>query len=406
MTGAITNFVAAKRDTTRERTLERQVQQAQRMEAVGRLAGGVAHDINNIVQAIFGFCELLSARIHDDIAARHDVAEIRRAATRAAGLTRQLLAFGRRQLIAPCVLDLNEVVLNTEKMLERLLGEDVVIVNELAPGLRSVRADAGNLEQIIVNLAVNARDAMPGGGRLTFTTANLRVDEAAATRNPDARPGEFVRLSIRDTGTGMSPETLAQIFEPFFTTKDADKGTGLGLAVIYGIVRQHEGWIAVETQPGRGSVFHVHLPACAEEPKALEVAAGPAVPLAEGARERILVIEDDIVVGPVIVRFLQMARYEVFLAGTAAAARGIFDHEQGRFDALVTDVVLPDGNGFDMAGEFRARSPGLRVIISSGYTDERARWGDTQASGYLFLQKPYVAAELLEMLRDLFARRG
>ena len=400
--GTITNYVAIKLDVSHEVELEQRIRQAQKMEAVGRLAGGVAHDFNNILQAIFGFCGILLDGMPETETLRRDVDEIKNAADRAAGLTRQLLAFSRRQMIAPIVMDLNAVIANTKKMLQRMIGEDIEVITQLAPDLRRVKADPGNMAQILMNLAVNARDAMPQGGRITIGTANIALNEDSAGAIPYARLGAFVCLSVTDTGCGMSKEILQHIFEPFFSTKGPDKGTGLGLSVIYGIARQHEGWVNVYSEVGHGTTFKVYLPVYAGETAGL-----PLLPVREqepsprGHGERILVIEDDPTVCRIVQRVLKDAGYEVHFAASAASARQLFAKEDGRFDLLFSDVVLPDGNGFDLAEEFRARDPLLAVLLSSGYTDERVRWGDPKAQGFHFIQKPYVAGDLLRTIHEI-----
>ena len=404
--GHITGYAAVKRDVTREMQLETQIRQSQKMEAVGLLAGGVAHDFNNILQAIFGFCDILLANLASSDPNRRDVVEIQKSASHAKSLTRQLLAFSRRQLITPTILDLNQVVATTEKMLLRLIGEDIRIEKSLAPDLRRIKADAGNIEQVIMNLVVNARDAMPRGGRLTIKTFNIVIDQAVASANPDAYPGEFVCLAISDTGCGMTREILQRIFEPFFTTKGPEKGTGLGLSVIYGIIKQHEGWISVFSSPGLGTTFKIHLPAYAIETGARTLVAPEETPGAKpGNGERILLVEDEQLVSLVILRFLKTAGYEVQLATSVTSAHELFQNERGRFDLLLTDVVLPDGNGIDLAVRLRTLNPSLAVLLSSGYTDERARIADARDRGYHFIPKPYVSSELNTAIRNTLIDR-
>ena len=326
--GTFKGYRGMDRDVTERRRMETQIRQAVKMEAVGRLAGGVAHDFNNILQAMFGFCDLLLEDMDAQSPHRRDVLEIQKAANRAAGLTRQLLAFSRRQMINPTVLDLNHIVVNTGNMLRRLIGEDIEMTYRLAPGLGRIMADAGNVEQVIMNLAINARDAMPKGGRLTFLTEDITIDDECAVAIPDARAGRFVRLSISDNGCGMSREVLQHIFEPFFSTKGPEHGTGLGLSVIYGIVKQHDGWVNVYSEEGRGSTFKVYLPVYAGVGD--EQGAGPSQPAVhvDGRGERILVLEDDLTIRNLVQRLLSQAGYEVHVAAGAAGVRTLFDRER------------------------------------------------------------------------------
>jgi two-component system, cell cycle sensor histidine kinase and response regulator CckA len=398
--GGIRHFIAIKQDITARKRIEEQFRQAQKMEAVGRLAGGVAHDFNNNLLVIFGYCGMIIGRLPEDDPTRHDLLEIQKAAERAAGLTRQLLAFSRRQMLTPSVLDLNAVIGNTEKMLRRLIGEDIELVTRLAPDLRHIKADTGNMEQVLMNLAVNARDAMPKGGRITLATGNVTVDEAAAAAVPDARAGEFIRLTVSDTGDGMTKEVLARIFEPFFTTKGT-KGTGLGLSVIYGIVQQHEGWITVASETGKGTAFEIYLPAHIAAGDKADGAGEKADAAPRGHGERILILEDEPALCRLAERFIKNAGYGVTAVESAAAAGAAFEQAGGQFDLLFTDVVLPDGNGFDLAGEFGARNPAMKILVTSGYTDDRSRWGDTQARNFHYLQKPYTPDRLLKLVREI-----
>ena len=371
------------------------------MEAVGRLAGGVAHDFNNILQAIFGFCEILLEGMPEDYGLRREVLEIQNSAARAARLTRQLLAFSRRQLIQPVPLYLNQLVASTESMLRRLIGEDIVLETRLDGNLEAVRADPGSIEQVIINLVVNARDAMPKGGRIVIATANVAISPEEAEKLPGARAGAFVRLSVLDDGCGMDADTVQHIFEPFFSTKGPDKGTGLGLSVIYGIAQQHDGWVTVASDVGHGSVFNLYLPGiCAPSdpvPGVRQPASPPALPTGRG--ERILVLEDDHAVRFTLLKLLGRAGYQIMTTSCVTEAIQTFEREAGRFDLFFTDVVLPDGNGFDVAERFHALNPHMAIVLSSGYTDERARWADSASQGFGFIQKPYVAGDLLPTIR-------
>jgi PAS domain S-box-containing protein len=394
------------RNITERKRLEAQVQQAQKMEAVGQLAGGVAHDFNNILQSILGFTEILLADTPPADRHHGDLLEIQKSAERAAGLTRQLLAFSRRQMITPTVLDLNGVVSNMHKLLHRLLGEDIQLVTELAADLPRIKADAGQIEQIIMNLAINARDAMPRGGRITLTTASVVLTAEDIPFIADGRAGQFVRLSLADTGTGIAPDVLPHIFEPFFSTTGPGKGTGLGLSVIYGIAQQHNGWVNVYSQLGQGTAFKLYLPvyAGAEEGSAPAVRPTPAPPRGHG--ERLLLIEDEPEVRNLATRILGAAGYEVFAAGTSAEGCALFDREHGRFDLVFSDVVLPDQNGITTVEQLLHKKPGLAVLLCSGYTDQRSRWQAIAEKKFPFLQKPYPATELLQTIHALLDARG
>lgn len=403
--GVITNYVAIKLDVTRERQLESQIQQAQKMESVGQLAGGVAHDFNNSLQAILGYTEELLATIPRADRKHDDLLEIQKAATHAADLTRQLLAFSRKQMISLRPLQLNEVIGDTQKMIRRLIGEDIRIETSLAPNLPQVQADASQLQQVLVNLAINARDAMPSGGRLSISTDVVLLDEQDASVIVDARSGRFAYLAVTDTGVGMSKEVMARIFEPFFSTKGLGKGTGLGLSVIYGIVQQHQGWINVYSQEGQGTTFKLYLPTCAAAVgDSSALAAKPAAP-PRGRGERILLVEDAPDVRNLAVRVLRAAGYEVFIAGKAVEAYIRFKQEGGRFDLLFSDVVLPDQSGIEIAEYLQGQKPDLPVLLCSGYTDERARWTAIEQQRFHFLQKPYPAAELLRIVRAILDGR-
>jgi PAS domain S-box-containing protein len=403
--GVVTNYVAIKLDVTRERQLEDQVQQAQKMESVGRLAGGVAHDFNNNLQAILGYTEELLAVVPQEDGKHADLLQIQKAAAHAADLTRQLLAFSRKQMISLRPLQLNEVIGDTQKMIQRLIGEDIRIETSLAPSLPRVQADAGQLRQILINLAVNARDAMPHGGRLLISTDVILFDEQDASVVVDARPGRFVCLAVTDTGVGMSKEVIARIFEPFFSTKGLGKGTGLGLSVIYGIAQQHQGWINVYSEMGRGATFKLYLPACADETAEATDLAQAAVAPPRGYGERILLVEDAPDVRNLAVRILRAAGYDVLAVGRAAEAFDLFQKEQGRFDLLFSDVVLPDQSGVVIAEQLQGQKPGLPVLLCSGYTDERARWTTIEQQRFHFLQKPYPSAELLRQIRAILEAR-
>jgi signal transduction histidine kinase/CheY-like chemotaxis protein len=376
---------------------EAQLRQAQKMEAIGRLAGGVAHDFNNLLTVISGRSTLLSERLPTDSPYRRDVDLIHKTADRAAGLTRQLLAFSRRQMLHRSVLDLNAVVTDTEVMLRRLIGEDVELVTVLDPGLARVKADRGQIEQVLINLAVNARDAMPKGGRLTLSTANVELGETFTRKNPGSHVGTFVQMSVQDNGQGMDAAVQAQIFEPFFTTKEPGKGTGLGLSTVYGIVKQHEGYIAVASELWRGTVFDMYLPPVAagvaepEGPLVLE--RGPS------GRETILLVEDEEGVRELARDVLRGAGYRVFEAADAAEAMRLWSLYTDEIQLLLTDMVMPRMTGREIAETLAPVRPDLRVVYMSGYTDDpMVREGETAVPG-VFLKKPFSVDGLLQAAR-------
>jgi PAS domain S-box-containing protein len=388
-------MVAVVRDVTERRRLEEQLRQAQKMEAVGQLAGGVAHDFNNLLTVISGYCELLLASLPPSDPWREQLAAIRDAGERAAGLTGQLLAFSRKAIVAPKILDLNDVVDSVGKMLRRLIGEDVVLVTALAPSLDRVKADPGQVEQVIINLAVNARDAMPRGGRLTIETANRKVPEEDG-RDSVLPPGRYVRLAVSDTGHGMTDELKAKIFEPFFTTKEPGKGTGLGLATVYGIVKTYGGHIAVDSQVGAGTTFTVLLPA---EEAAANRSFDEVLRVAPRGTETVLLVEDDNVVRRLAQIALEAQGYTVLEAADSTAAVQVAEGHAGPVHLLLTDVVMPGLGGRDLADEVRARWPGVKVLYVSGYTDDAVvRHGVREATD-AFLQKPFTPLVLARKVR-------
>ena len=402
--GAIKQAQSLLIDVTEHRALGEKLQQAQKMETIGRLAGGIAHDFNNLLQVILGFAELLAG--DQAVAEKHrrDVREIQTAAQRARDLTNRLLAFSRKQMILPTVTDLNALIRGEQEVLGRVLGETVTVQTDLAPDLWPVKLDQGQMQQIFLNLAANAREAMPQGGRLTLATRNFTFHDDDVLIHPDVRPGPFVCCSISDTGAGMSPEVRAHIFEPFFTTKPVGQGTGLGLAMAYGIVKQHEGWIHVYSQHGTGTTFKIYLPAMpsSKVPSLATIAPSPAIQL---AGLRVLLLEDEDGVRNLACRILRKRDCVVFPAHNVAEADALWQQERGRFDVLVSDVVLPDGNGLDFVE--RCIPPvGAQplIILSSGYTDERARWPVIAQRGYHFLQKPYPAGDLVRLLTQAMVR--
>jgi CheY-like chemotaxis protein len=372
------------------------------MEAIGRLAGGVAHDFNNLLTIINGYSELLLEKFGADGAASTYLSEVKNAGARAASLTRQLLAFSRRQVLAPQVLDLNIVVANLEKMLRRLIGEDVKLHTVLDPSLGRVKADPGQIEQVIMNLAVNARDAMPSGGNLTLETSSVELDEAYARSHVTVKPGPHVMLAVSDTGVGMSAKTKTHIFEPFFTTKEAGKGTGLGLATVYGIVKQSGGSIWVYSELGQGTVFKVYLPTVGED-LAVE-AAKMDVDVVSGT-ETILVVEDQEGVRSLICQALESVGYKVLDMEDAETALATCANYDGPIHLLVTDVVMPGLSGPLIAAKVSSLRPNIKVLYMSGYTDDAVVHHGVFGHDVPFIQKPFSPAALRKKIREVLGRK-
>ncbi len=392
----------AERARTEEalRRAEEQFRQAQKMEAIGRLAGGVAHDFNNLLSVILGCATIVLEQLEPADPSVEDVRQIEIAAQRAADLTHQLLAFSRSQVLKPELLDLNLVVREVEAMIRRLVNEDVVIHSELAHEPMVVKVDRGHLSQVLMNLAINARDAMPDGGTLRLATRRALVDANAAQPSRDLPPGQYVVLAVSDSGTGMDEATRQRIFEPFFTTKERGKGTGLGLSTVLGIVQQSGGSVFVDSAPSAGSTFEVFLPADAEQ--AQQVTAKPAALSARAGS--ILLVEDDIQVRQVARRILERHGYTVLVASSGPSALELFDARGSEVDLLLTDVVMPKMNGRDLAERLTARRAGLRVLYMTGYTEDTV-WDPSNASaGNELLAKPFSAEQLLTRVRELLAR--
>ena len=400
--GQLAGILGICRDVTERLSLEQQLRQAQKMEAVGRLAGGVAHDFNNILTAITGYADLLLEDLGTTDRRRDDIAEIRKAAERAAGLTRQLLAFSRQQVMQVRVLDLNDVVADTQNMLGRLLGEDIALVTHLDPALGAVKADPGQLEQVIMNLAVNARDAMPGGGKLTIETANAELDDSYVREHFPARPGSYVMLAVSDTGTGMSDEVQSHLFEPFFTTKEKGKGTGLGLATVYGIVKQSGGYIWVYTEPGHGTTFKIYLPRVAGAPA--QRASGPKASPVGAGTETVLLAEDEAAVRAVARHALERQGYTVLEASSGEAALDLAERHSGRIHLLLTDVIMPGMNGRALALRLSELRPDLRVVYMSGYTEEAITRHGVLEPGLTYVQKPFTPEGLARKVREVLDR--
>ncbi len=392
-------------DLAHEEQLERQLRQAQKMEAIGRLAGGVAHDFNNILTAIAGYSQILISALPEGGRQREWARQVALAADQATSLTQQLLAFSRRQVLSPIVVDVGAVVAGMEMILQRVIGEDIELVIDAAADLGRVRADRGQLQQVIMNLAVNARDAMPRGGRLTIAAANTELDAAYIAVHPGSRAGRFVRLSIADTGTGMDTETLTHLFEPFFTTKGPGAGTGLGLSTVYGIVKQSEGYITVNSMLGRGSTFEIYLP-IVDDVEAADERAAQAPVVAAGGNELVLLAEDDPTVRTLVVTVLEALGYRVIATEDGEAALEALAAGPEVPDILLTDVVMPRMGGRELAIQVEQRLPGVPVLYMSGYADEAVvRHGLLDAEMH-FLQKPFLPDVLAVRVRELLDSRG
>jgi len=386
-------------DVTERRALEQQLRQAQKMEAVGRLAGGIAHDFNNLLMVISGYCEFLLERIGSDAALRGPVQEIANAAERATALTRQLLAFSRKQMLAPKVVNLNAIVTENLKMLGRMIGEDIDLVMVAGAEIGAARADPGQIEQVIMNLAVNARDAMPHGGTLTIETANVTLDEEYARLHAPVTPGEYVMLAVSDTGVGMDAETQSHIFEPFFTTKGL-KGTGLGLSTVYGIIKQSGGYIWVYSEPGKGTSFRIYLPRVSATGEA--IAAEPTVAAAkpEQALGTILLVEDESSLRRLARQYLENQGYTVLEASDGAAAIEVSNAHSGPIHLLLTDVIMPGMNGRELAHRLSALRPETKVLYMSGYTENAIVHSGTLEEGITLLQKPFTLPTLKAKVRE------
>jgi signal transduction histidine kinase len=386
-------------DITERRTIDLQFQQAQKMEALGQLAGGVAHDFNNLLTAILGYCDLLLDEAPADDPRRADLEEIKSAAVNAASLTARLLAFSRKQVVEAKLVDLNEIVNDTTRMLQRVVGENIEIDLRLAQRLDRVKADPAQLSQVLTNLVVNARDAMPDGGRLSIETANVDLDESYSNRHFSVTPGPHVMLAVADTGTGMTPAVQARLFEPFFTTKPAGKGTGLGLASIHGIIKQADGNIWVYSEPGRGTTFKIYLPRAGQT-----ATVGPATrpaPAALAGQSTILVVEDNDSLRLLASRSLERYGYSVLSAGTAREAVRVSEAYRGPIHLLLTDVVMPDVSGPELASGLAAARRDMRVLYMSGYTDDTVMRRGMLEGGTAYLQKPFTPQRLAQKVAEV-----
>ncbi len=387
------------REMERRRDLEGQLVQSQKMEAIGRLAGGVAHDFNNLLTVILGYNEMLRAHVKEDPIALDYALEVLQASERASALTNQLLAFSRRQVAMPRVIDLNQVVLQIDKMLRRIIGEDVALQLHLAGGLSPVKADPSHIDQVVMNLAVNSRDAMPAGGSLTIETANVELTEEYAGRHLGVAPGSYVMLAVSDTGTGMDEQTIARIFEPFFTTKEKGKGTGLGLSIVYGIVKQNHGEVLVYSEPGHGTAFKIYLPITAEAAENNQT--GSPRPVEAPATGTILLVEDEQQVRTLTHAMLARQGYRILDAGSAADALALAGEMEAPIDLLLTDIVMPQMNGLELAEKIGTVRPGIKILFMSGYTDSAIVTHRILTSDTPFIQKPFAASALYSKVREV-----
>jgi PAS domain S-box-containing protein len=390
--------VVAYRDMTARRELEEHLRETSKLESLGTLAGGVAHDFNNLLTGIIGYVDFVATESTLSPEGQHDVAVVRELAVRAGGLTRQLLAFSRRQTLELTNVQLNSTIVELTKMLGRIIGEDIALRLDLDQDLATVRGDVGQIEQIIMNLAVNARDAMPGGGTLAIETRNVVLDREYSRLHPDTEPGPYVMLAVTDTGCGMDAETQARVFEPFFTTKEVGKGTGLGLSVVYGIVKQHSGGIAVDSTKGHGTRFTVYLPAVTAQVE--PTISSPTETGSGRGTETVLVVEDEEVLRQLVVKALENGGYTVLSARHAAEAEELFDTHGGPIDLLLTDVVMPGPSGPELAARLQGKRPGLKVLFTSGFTEHPAVAQGALTSGLPFIQKPFAPVDLLQKVRE------
>jgi len=383
-------------DVTERRRLEEQLRHSQKMEAVGRLAGGVAHDFNNLVTVINGYCDLILAKLGPDDPIRPELEAVHRAGERSAALTQQLLAFSRKQVVEPRVVNLNELLTDLNRILRRLIGEDIELTTKLDPALGYACVDRGQMDQVLINLAVNARDAMPGGGRLMIETSNIELDERYASC-AEVQPGAYVMVTITDTGVGMGQEIMGKIFEPFFTTKKEGIGTGLGLSTVYGIIKQCGGAIRVHSEPGRGSTFKIYLPRVAEEAAAPEQERERVTTLR--GTETILLVEDQEELRRFTATVLRGQGYEVVEAANAAEALQLAERYDGPIQLMLTDVVMPGLNGEQLANRLRPLRPEMRVLFMSGYPENVIAHEGVLDSGVHYIQKPFTPYSLASKVR-------
>ncbi len=399
---ALRDISARKQAAIAQRRLEEQLRQASKMEAVGRLAGGVAHDFNNLLTGIRGFTDILISGVSESDSAHGDLLEIQRATQRAAALTGQLLAFSRKRLVEPTVVDINQLLSDAMGILERLIGEDVQVVFRPGSNLHAVKIDPSGMEQVLINLAVNARDAMPQGGQLCIETSEVEVDAELCSNHLDARPGRHLLLSVKDSGVGMSEAVRSRLFEPFFTTKGPGRGTGLGLSIIYGIIQQGGGFVLVDSDLGRGSTFRIYLPAVLEKPAAAGTSVEVALPK---GKETILLVEDEVLVRSLVSKFLSSQGYRVLSAARGSDAIQLAAEQSDRIDLLLSDVVLPNMNGRQIYERLAQTMPTLRVLFMSGYTENIIAPHGVLEGGFHFVQKPFSLKDLASKVREALDAR-
>jgi two-component system cell cycle sensor histidine kinase/response regulator CckA len=397
--GRVLGVASLVQDVTERVALEARLRQSQKIEAVGRLAGGVAHDFNNLLTVIMGYSQILADGLPGASRLKDATIQIRSAADRAAGITRQLLAFSRKQVLSPRVIDLNDIMLNLDTLLRRLIGEDVEVLTAPGRDLGTVRADPGQIEQVIMNLALNARDAMPNGGKLTLETENTELDDSYASEHEPLQPGRYVMLAVSDTGTGMSPDTRAHIFEPFFTTKEVGKGTGLGLSMVYGIVKQSGGYIWVYSEPGRGTTFKIYLPRVDQPAETVGVERRPTG--VQRGTETILLVEDDAQLRQLTSSVLAHCGYKVLTAGGTEEGLALCRANHRNIRLLVTDVIMPGMNGRQLAEQVKLISPSTRVLYVSGYTSNAIVHYGVLDPGLWFLPKPFSLSALIAKVREV-----
>jgi two-component system cell cycle sensor histidine kinase/response regulator CckA len=397
--GSPAYFETFAEDVTEKRVLEKQLRMAQKMEAIGRLSGGIAHDFNNHLGVIIGYSRVLKKSLAENATLCDHALEIEKAGQRAASLTKQLLAFSRQQVLTPAVLNLNALAVDMEKMLPRLLGEDIEVSLQLDTELGTVKADQSQIEQVIMNLAVNARDAMPTGGKLKIQTCNVELDQAYTRTHPGSKVGSYVSLAVTDTGMGMDAGTLTHIFEPFFTTKERGKGTGLGLATVYGVVKQSNGYIWVDSAPGKGTSFEIYLPRHVGQPQFDERIVESIEKL--GGSETVLLVEDAEPLRKLAQTFLEAGGFRVLSAGCGEEALEVAARSGITFDLLLTDVVMPGMNGRVLAEQMLPREPGMRVLYMSGYTDSFIAGHGVLDPGTHLLHKPFTEETLIRKVREV-----
>jgi len=399
LVSAVKRALQEAQEKAERKQLEQQLRQAQKMEAIGQLTGGIAHDFNNMLTVILGYSELLLKSLPTDAPLRDHVEQVKEAGERASLLTKQLLAFSRKQVLQPKVLDLNAVLTNMDRMLQRMIGEDITLVAVPSPGLWRVYADPSQVEQVMMNLAVNARDAMRNGGKVTIETANVELDDAYAREHVSVQPGPYVMLAVSDTGCGMDAETQARIFEPFFTTKEPGKGTGLGLSTVYGIVKQSRGYIWVYSEVGRGTAFKIYLPRGEGAVETVEPGVAPAKTVR--GSETILLAEDDHAVRALLRSTLQEHGYTVLEAHHGKHAIQVCEQHAGPIHLLVTDVVMPEMSGREVAEHLKPSRPNMKVLFMSGYTDKAIVHHGELDPGTAFLQKPFTPDALASKVREV-----